>query len=144
MPTFVKSVFIRAPIETVFRFHKREDALQLLSPSFPPVRVVHKTGGIEIGSLVQLKVGPFDWVALHSAFEDNRYFEDQQISGPFRQWIHSHEFEKAGEATRLTDRIEYEIFGGPTINYLFGWVMKLGLHQMFRHRHQITKRYCEK
>jgi ligand-binding SRPBCC domain-containing protein len=31
-----------------------------------------------------------------------------------------------------------------SINHLFGWAVSLGLHQMFRHRHRITKRYCEK
>ena len=38
--------------------------------------------------------------------------EDQQIRGPFAQWIHRHEFESAGNATRLIDRIEYRIPGG--------------------------------
>src|SRR5207344_3251851 len=35
MPTFLKSIFVEAPVETVFGFHEREDALRLLSPRFP-------------------------------------------------------------------------------------------------------------
>ena len=59
MPTFLKSVVVEAPVETVFGFHEREDALRLLSPAFPPMRVIRKMGGIELGSKVELKVGPF-------------------------------------------------------------------------------------
>jgi ligand-binding SRPBCC domain-containing protein len=83
-------------------------------------------------------------VALHTAFQKNRFFEDQQISGPFAKWIHRHEFEAVGGATLLTDRIEYRLPGGVWMNHLFGWAMQLGLQQMFHYRHRITKRYCEK
>ncbi|MEO7651744.1 MAG: SRPBCC family protein [Bryobacteraceae bacterium] len=150
MPTFRRSVVVDAPVETVFGFHEREDALQRLSPSFPPVRlirpmgVIGKCGGIEPGSRVELRIGPFPWVALHSVYEKNRLFEDRQISGPFAKWIHRYEFEAVGDATRLTDRVEYQLPGGVWINRLFGWAVQLGLHQMFRHRHQMTRRYCEK
>ena len=135
---------MNAPIETVFGFHEREDALLLLSPAFPPVRVIRKEGGIEPGSWVELKIGPIHWTALHSGFARNRFFEDKQIAGPFATWIHRHEFESLGDATRLTDRIEYWLPGGRLVNYLLGWVVKVGLHQMFCQRHQRTKRFCEK
>ena len=144
MSVFVKSVSVQAPPETVFRFHEREDALRLLSPSFPPVRVISKTGGIDAGSRVELKIGPFSWIALHTGYEKNRFFVDDQIVGPFKKWTHRHEFETQDGGTRLTDRIEYRLRGGVWVNRLLGWVVNLGLHQMFAHRHQITKRYCEK
>jgi ligand-binding SRPBCC domain-containing protein len=144
VPTFIKSVLIAAPLETVFGFHESEDALRLLSPAFPPVRVIRRTGGLEAGSRVELRVGPFHWVALHTAYERNRLFEDRQVSGPFAEWVHRHEFEEAGSATRLTDRVEFQLPGGVWVNHLIGWAVRQGLHQMFRHRHRMTKRYCEK
>lgn len=144
MPTFVKSVLIKARLETVFGFHEREDALRLLSPAFPPVRVITKTGGLEPGSRVDLQIGPFHWIALHTGYARNRFFEDRQVSGPFAQWIHRHEFEAAGSETRLTDRVEFQLPGGVWVNHLLGWAVRLGLRQMFLHRHRMTKRYCEK
>jgi ligand-binding SRPBCC domain-containing protein len=142
MPTFLKSVVIDAPVEAVFSFHERPDALRLLSPAFPPVRVIRKTGGLEPGSRVELRIGPFHWIALHTAYEKNCFFEDRQVSGPFTEWIHRHEFEAVGNATRLTDRIQYRLPGGTWTNRLFGWVLEVGLQQMFHYRHQVTKRYC--
>ena len=145
MPAFVKSVLIDAPVEVVFGFHEREDALALLTPSFPPVRVLARTGGIKSGARVELRVGFFRWIAHHTAYEKNRLFEDRQIRGPFAKWIHRHEFESAGpKQTRLTDRIEYELPGGSIVNALFGWVVIPGLRQMFAHRHRVTKALCER
>lgn len=143
MPVFVRSILLDAPIERVFAFHERPDALQLLSPPFPPVRVIRKTGGIEIGSRVELKIGPLPWTALHTAFQKNRLFEDQQISGPFARWVHRHEFETVGQQTRLTDRVDFQMPGGPLLNRLFGWAFKLSLQPMFRYRHRVTRQYCE-
>jgi ligand-binding SRPBCC domain-containing protein len=144
MPMFVKSVLIAAPIETVFGFHERPDALQLLSPKFPPLQLIRKTGGIESGSRVELKIGPFLWTALHTAYEKNRLFVDEQIQGPFAAWIHRHEFAAVDQATRLTDCVTFQLPGGVWINRIFGWAVQLGLRNMFRLRHRVTKRYCEK
>jgi len=143
VPTFVKSVIIDAPASAVFAFHERADALPLLSPRFPRVRVIRKTGGIERGALVELRIGPFSWIALHTAYEENRLFVDEQTSGPFARWVHRHEFEDVGVGTRLTDRVEYRLPGGPPVDLLFGWLAKFALNRMFRHRHRITKRLCE-
>ena len=106
--------------------------------------MIRKTGGIEPGSSVELKIGPFLWTALHTAYEKNRLFADEQVQGPFAKWIHRHEFESVDRATRLTDRVEYRLPGGVWMNFLFGWAVQLGLHQMFSQRHRITKLYCEK
>lgn len=144
VPKFVKSVVIEAPVEVVFRFHEREDALALLSPPFPPVRMLSRTGGIEKGARVELRVGILTWVAVHTAYERNRLFEDQQVEGPFARWVHRHEFEAVdAHRTRLTDRIEYELPGGAVVNTLFGWAVTVGLGNMFRHRHRVTKMVCE-
>ncbi len=144
MPMFVKSVLIDAPVEEVFRFHEREDALSLLTPAFPLVQVIRRTGGIGNGARVELRVGVFRWVALHTSYEKNRLFEDRQIQGPFAKWVHRHEFEPAGTGTRLTDRIEYQLPGGPVVNRLFGWIVKPGLDNTFSHRHRVTKEICER
>jgi ligand-binding SRPBCC domain-containing protein len=143
VPTFAKSVLIDAPVETVFAFHEREDAISILSPAFPKVRMIGMTAGIQPGSQVELRVGPFSWIALHTAYEKDRLFVDEQIKGPFAKWVHRHEFEDAEGKTRLTDRVEYLLPGGALINLLFGWIVNLGLRPMFSHRHRVTKEVCE-
>jgi len=143
VPQFVRSVEIDAPAETVFAFHEREDALPLLTPAFPPVKLISKTPGIDVGTRVELRVLGLRWVALHTEYEKHRFFVDEQIQGPFAKWVHRHEVEAIDGGARLTDRVEYELPGGAIVNALLGWTVKPGLHQMFRHRHAVTKRLCE-
>lgn len=143
MPTFVKSVLIDAPVRDVFSFHERDDALPRLSPPFPPVRVISRTGGIKTGAQVVLKVGLVRWIARHTAYEKHRLFVDEQVRGPFRSWVHRHEFEAVDGKTRLTDRIEYQLYGGPLAHLLVSWAINRVLENMFRHRHRLTRQFCE-
>lgn len=143
MPSFISSVLIDAPVDEVFRFHERKDALTVLAPKFPPVKIISKTGGIEKGARVVLRMGIFRWVALHTAYERDQLFADEQIEGPFHMWVHRHEFEAVGLKTRLTDRVAYELPGGLISNLLFGWAVNLGLRNMFAYRHRVTKKICE-
>jgi ligand-binding SRPBCC domain-containing protein len=140
---FVKSVVIDAPVDTVFAFHERDDALALLSPPFPPVRVVSRRGGIAAGARVDLRIGPVRWLALHTTYECNRLFIDEQIEGPFASWVHRHEFEDLGGRTRLTDRVAFTLPGGAIVNTLFGWLVAWSLLPMFVQRHRVTRRMCE-
>lgn len=142
MLTFERSVWIQAPVERVFAFHERPDALQKLIPPGQPVTVVSHTGGIEKGARVVLRLGfgPFsiDWIALHTAYEKNRFFEDTQVSGPFRSWKHQHRFASEGEGARLTDHVDFELYGGHATEVLFGGLVKAQLDKMFAYRHSVT------
>ena len=136
----MRSVIIDAPIETVFGFHERPDALLCLTPFG---RIIRQSGGLETGARVEFRVGPLRWTARHAEYEPNQYFVDEQIAGPFAVWVHHHEFEDLGDTTRLTDRVEYELRGGPVVNQWFGWLSNLGLALLFRHRHRVMRKFCE-
>ena len=144
MPRFVRQLVVNAPVETVFAFHEREDALALLSPSFPPLRVVSRQGGIRTGARVDLRIGPIRWLAAHTDYRPNELFVDEQLAGPFGSWVHRHEFERLdASTTRLTDRVTFELPGGPTVNALFGRLVAWSLIPMFRFRHRATRLACE-
>lgn len=144
MPVFVRQLLVRAPVAQVFAFHEREDALPRLSPPFPPVRVVSREGGIRPGARVDLRIGPIRWLALHTGYEKDRLFVDEQIEGPFASWVHRHEFEAVdAQTTRLTDHVTFTLPGGPTVNAFFGRLVAFSLVPMFRHRHRATKAACE-
>ena len=144
MPVFVRQLLVRAPVAQVFAFHEREDALPRLSPPFPPVRVVSREGGIRPGARVDLRIGPIRWLALHTAYEKDRLFVDEQVEGPFASWVHRHEFEAVdAQTTRLTDHVTFTLPGGPIVNALLGRLVALSLVPMFRYRHAATKAACE-
>ncbi len=144
MPRFVRQLVVNAPVEAVFAFHERDDALALLSPPFPPLRVVSRQGGIRTGARVDLRIGPIRWLAAHTDYRPNELFVDEQLAGPFASWVHRHEFEPLDAATtRLTDRVTFELPGGPVVNALFGPLVAWSLIPMFRFRHRATRLACE-
>jgi ligand-binding SRPBCC domain-containing protein len=148
MLKFQYSSTINAPVEKVWQFHERPDILQLLTPPWQPVKVIRRQGGLEVGAIseFQLFLGPLpvEWVAQHIECDVNTVFVDEQIKGPMQSWVHRHEFISQPGKTQLRDVIEYEIPGGFWVELLLGWWVELRLKDMFRYRHEVTKRECEK
>lgn len=137
MERFEYSSLILAPVEKVFGFHERADAIQLLTPAIMRPRVTRLRGsGLEAGVelIVTTLAGP--WHARHTAYEKNRLFVDEMVAGPMREWRHEHRFTAEGPHTRLTDSIRF-VPKGPA------FLVKLGLQGLFWFRHRVTKRWCE-
>lgn len=112
-------------------------------PPWSKAQVVERTGGLEIGSRVRLRipVGPFgiEWLAVHTGYERNRYFEDVQEKGPFRLWRHRHKFAEEDEGTLLTDRIEFSLPLAPVSDWIAAWCVRIHLKLMFAYRHGATR-----
>jgi ligand-binding SRPBCC domain-containing protein len=147
MAQFEYSSFIDAPVEAVFGFHQRPDAIELLTPPERKIEVVHRSGGIETGAVVEflIPLGPFRirWLAHHIAYEKNRLFIDEQRKGPFTAWVHAHHFAAEGRGTRLTDSIEFAMPGRRAVEAVAGWWVKRELRKVFAYRHLVTRKYCE-
>jgi ligand-binding SRPBCC domain-containing protein len=147
MMQFEHSSWIAAPVETVFDFHMRRDAIELLMLPDQKVQLVSREGGLEAGARVEFRIplGPFwiRWVAHHIAYEGKRLFIDEQREGPFAAWVHAHRFDAENGGTRLTDSIELALPGGLLVEALAGWAVKRKLRKMFEYRHEVTRRMCE-
>jgi ligand-binding SRPBCC domain-containing protein len=142
---FQHSSLIDAPVEVVWGFHERPDVLELLIPSWLPIQVVRREGGLGLGAVseVQIFVGPIPlrWLAVHIEYEQNRLFTDEQKEGPLEHWIHRHQFAPENGKTRLTDSIELSLPGGWFVEQSLGWLV---MAQLFRYRHEVTQRECSR
>lgn len=147
MGKFQYSSVIKAPVQTVWEFHERQDILELLTPPWQPVRVIARQGGLNIGAtsefLLMFGLINIPWLARHTEYEQYKLFTDEQIRGPMDLWIHRHYFEAKGLETKLTDTIEYKIPGGWLSEFFLSWWVNSRLQEMFRYRHEVTKKYCE-
>jgi ligand-binding SRPBCC domain-containing protein len=142
--TFIYRSKMPASAEEVYRFHAQPDALKRLTPPWEKAQVVGTAGSIDrLGSRITLRVsvGPFSqvWIAEHTACEPGRMFRDTLVSGPFRRWEHTHEFQaESPESSWLEDRVDYE--------FPFGWIgRRMGgsytrrrLQRLFAWRHKVT------
>jgi uncharacterized protein len=99
------------PAPSVFAWHERPGAFERLTPPWEHVRVLERSGGLEDGARLVLRVGApvgVRWVARHLDYQPGCQFADEQVEGPFASWRHLHRFEPDGPgASIMTDRIEY-------------------------------------
>lgn len=143
MSRFLRRVSLPAPAAEAFAWHARAGALERLTPPWEPVRVESRSGGIEDGARVVLRIGvgpaTLRWVAEHRGHVAGVRFRDVQVSGPFARWEHTHSFEPADSTScLLEDRIEYALPAGAAGAALAGHLVRARLARMFDYRHRVT------
>ncbi len=141
---FRKRVRINASADELFRWHVQPGAFERLSPPWEQVRVASRTGTIEEGGQVELKmrVGPVwtTWIAEHFDYIEGRQFRDRQASGPFADWVHAHRIIAEGEdQSILEDEIEYRLPFGAIGRLLGSGFVRKKLEKTFDYRHRITE-----
>jgi len=133
----------------LFDWHARNGAFERLTPPWTSVEVVERSGGIEDGARLVMRVGvgpvSMQWVAEHRDRIPGQQFCDVQISGPFARWEHVHRFEAVDDnSCYLDDQIDYRlpfgglgsVFGGPLVQPM--------LERMFAYRHRVTRADVER
>ncbi len=149
MQRFIKESQIAAPAQLVFSWHEAPDAFEKLTPPWERVRIVERSApGIQSGTKITLEIGvgllKQRWVAVHTAYEEGRMFRDEQVSGPFRSWVHTHVVEPRGaNFSLMKDEIRYELPLGLLGRLLAGWLVRRKLKRLFDYRHHVTRQACE-
>ncbi|MEE2907193.1 MAG: SRPBCC family protein [Planctomycetota bacterium] len=125
--------------DEVFPFFADARNLEKITPSLLQFKVVTQ-GEIEMkpGALIdyRLKIRgvPIKWRTEITAWEPPARFEDRQLKGPYRQWIHEHTFVDEGETTLMQDQVRYKVMGGAIIHWL---AVKRDVLKIFTHRNKI-------
>ena len=146
---FVKRSTIAAPAADLFAWFTRPGAFERLVPPWEPVQTISRTGTApQPGSRTDFTVGigPFRqrWIAEHTACEPGRMFRDEQISGPFARWVHTHTVEPAGpDSCVLEDRVEYALPLGFLGSAFAGGYVRRKLERAFQFRQRIAAQDVE-
>lgn len=138
--TFQTEIPGRTP-EEVFDWHERPGAFERLTPPWADVEVLHRSGGLEDGGTVSLKVqrGPtsFQWDLRHRDYDYGRRFRDEQVKGPLKSWVHTHAFEPSGNGgTVVRDEVELEPPLGSAGRAFAPAFIKGELERLFKFRYQ--------
>jgi uncharacterized protein (TIGR01777 family) len=123
----------------VFEYFCDEMNLESLTPPWLNFKVLSKsTKNIQVGTLIQYKLRikgvPAKWTTEIKDWNPPHSFVDNQNSGPYKRWHHTHSFETLGEGTLMTDRVIYQVPLG-FIGKLFAGPMVDGdVNQIFSYR----------
>lgn len=128
--------------QTVFGYHSQLGAIDRLIPPWERVKILKRNDSLQVGSevLLQQSLGPLkmEWLARHTAFDPPNRFQDQQLRGPFKSWVHDHIVESVSDqSSKLTDSVVYELPYGPAGRLGGPWIARK-ISSMFSYRHQTT------
>lgn len=134
--TFTAELWLpRAPAE-IFPFFGDARNLQAITPAWLDFQVV--TPGpilMQAGTLIDYRLRvhgvPLRWRTRINAWEPPHRFVDEQLRGPYRQWVHEHTFVAQHGGTLARDVVRYAVPGGALVNWLF---VRRDVVRIFAHR----------
>lgn len=131
------------PAEEAIAWHARPGAFLRLAPPWERIRIEEDPGGIAAGSRLVFRVRKaclwWRWVAQHRPLQSALGFVDEQSSGPFARWVHTHRFEPLGPlGTLMRDEVEYALPLGAFGRALGGRATERALARLFAFRHART------
>jgi ligand-binding SRPBCC domain-containing protein len=115
---------LRRPVAEVFAFFADAGNLERLTPPWLSFEIrtprpFEMRPGALIDYRLRIRGVPLSWRTEITAWEPPHRFVDEQLKGPYRQWIHEHTFEEQPDGTTLAgDRVRYAVLGGRLVNRL--------------------------
>jgi hypothetical protein len=113
-----RTLRVARPRAEVFAFFADAANLEAITPPFLRFRILTPTPvemrpGARIEYALSIFGVPLRWDTRITDWQPGVRFVDEQESGPYALWRHTHEFESQGDATLVRDVVEYAVPLGP-------------------------------
>jgi ligand-binding SRPBCC domain-containing protein len=111
---FKSEIWLPRPVEEVFAFFSDPANLDSITPPWLSFRMVRpRPIEMRVGTLLDYRLRirglPVRWRSKITAWEPPHRFVDEQIRGPYRLWIHEHNFEIQNAGTIVRDHVQYAV-----------------------------------
>jgi len=142
--TFKTEIWLPEKRDPVFSFFADARNLEAITPPWlnfailTPKPIDMRTG-VRIDYQLRVHGFPVRWQTEISVWEPPFRFVDQQLSGPYRKWIHTHTFEEKDGGTLCRDHVEYAVLGGHFIDWL---LVRRDVEKIFAYRQQALLAHC--
>ena len=135
----VREQFVPKPPDQVFRFFSDPANLEALTPAFLRFRVLAaSTPELQAGTTIDYRLSlrgiPVRWRSVIEQWLPSRRFVDRQVKGPYRTWVHTHEFEPRPGGTLVRDHVRYALPFGPLGDVVAGRLVARDLNRIFAYR----------
>jgi ligand-binding SRPBCC domain-containing protein len=143
--TLQREQLVQRPLGEVFDFFSKAENLEALTPAFLRFRIVtplpiEMRAGARIVYALSLFGLPLRWRTLIRVWEPGVRFVDEQESGPYALWHHTHEFEAVPGGTIVRDRVDYALPFGPLGELAHALLVRRTLGRIFDFRHEAVER----
>jgi ligand-binding SRPBCC domain-containing protein len=139
----IRSLMLDLPRQEVFEFFADAGNLELITPPELNFHIITPQPiNIDKGTLIDYKLKmrgfPVKWRTEISVWEPPFRFVDQQLRGPYRQWIHTHTFtELSPTQTLMEDEVRYRLPFEPLADIAHFFV-KSELAYIFDYRQKVV------
>ncbi len=130
-------LFLPYPLQKVFHFFADAGNLEILTPPWlrfeilTPLPIRMRAGAL-IEYHLRLHGIPLRWQSEITAWEPPKRFVDEQRHGPYRRWIHEHDFAERDGGSEVRDFVRYSVPGGRLVDFLF---VRHDVRRIFEYRH---------
>ncbi len=137
--TLTRSITISRPLREVFDFFADAGNLERITPPELNFHIITPQPiDIEKGTLIdyslKLRGLPMKWRTEISVWDPPFEFVDQQLSGPYKQWIHRHRFTELEKGkTLIDDEVRYRLPLEP-LGDVVHFIVRRELNYIFDHR----------
>lgn len=136
--TLTAETFIPRPRSEVFAFFAAAENLERITPPELGFHILtplplRMAAGVLIDYQLRLFGIPFNWKTLISRWEPDFSFVDEQVTGPYSKWVHSHFFREAPGGTEVSDEVRYRLPFFPFGEVAYPLV-RLQLRRVFNYR----------
>jgi ligand-binding SRPBCC domain-containing protein len=142
---FKTELWLPLPPEEIFPFFADAGNLEVLTPPWLNFKVLTpKPITMHEGTLIDYKLRvhgiPVRWRTRINAWQPPLRFADEQLRGPYRQWIHEHTFEPREGGTLCRDVVNYTV---PLDFLIHQWFVRPDIERIFQFRADALRRHLK-